>query len=186
MLRHTLEPELNIEEGVSIRGVQREYARIVGIPFEEVPTPKEIYEISIGKIKGNKEAAISSYNRMGEVLGDAIANVLTLIDGLAVIGGGLAGAAPLFFPKMLEEMNGIFENPAGDIYNRLSPHTFNLEDQQDLELFLKGETKEITVPDSSKKVVYDPMSRVGVGISKIGTSKAIAIGAYAFALKKIS
>jgi len=76
-----------------------------------------------------------------------------------------------------------YKNPRGDIFRRLAVRAFNLEDHDDLELFKKGNTKEITVPGSSKKVLYDPMSRVGVGISRIGTSKAIALGAYAFALK---
>jgi glucokinase len=30
---------------------------------------------------------------------------------------------------------------------------------------------------------YDPAQRVGVGTSRLGTSQAIAVGAYAFALK---
>ncbi len=185
LLRNKLDPEMNVEEGVSIRAVQREYAKIVGIPFKDVPTPKEIYEIATGKLQGNKEAALSSYNRMGEVLGDAIANVLTLIDGIGVIGGGVAGAASLFFPKMIEEMNASYRNFSGDTYRRLAVRTFNLEDEDDLELFIKGESKEITVPGSSKKILYDPMSRVGVGISKIGTSEAVALGAYAFALNAL-
>ena len=32
---------------------------------------------------------------------------------------------------------------------------------------------------------YDPLQRVGVGISRLGTSEAVAIGAYAFALRKL-
>ncbi|MCK5343520.1 MAG: ROK family protein [Candidatus Heimdallarchaeota archaeon] len=186
LLRNKLNPEMNVEEGVSIRAVQREYAKIVGIPFENVPTPKDIFEIATGNLQGNKEAAINSYSRMGEVLGDAIANVLTLIDGIAVIGGGVAGASSLFFPKMIEEMNANYKNSNGDIYRRLIFRAFNLEDDDDMALFKKGDSKEITVPGSSKKVLYDPMGRVGVGISKIGTSKAVALGAYAFALNKLS
>jgi glucokinase len=186
LLRNKLDPGMNAEEGVSIRAVQREYARIVGVPLADAPTPKEIYEIAIGKTGGNKEAALQSYRRMGEVLGDTIANVLTLIDGIAVIGGGVSGAASLFFPKMIDEMNSTYTNHNGDTYRRLAVRAFNLEDPGELEQFIKGESKEIAVPGSSKKVLYDPMSRVGVGISKIGTSKAVALGAYAFALNELS
>ncbi|KAA3662957.1 MAG: ROK family protein [Calditrichaeota bacterium] len=186
LLRNKLNSEMNVEEGVSIRAVQREYARIEGSTHEEWPTPKEIYEIATGTLQGNKEAAVASYNRMGEVLGDAIANVLTLIDGIAVIGGGVAGAASLFLPKMIEEMNSGYQNPEGNTYRRLAVRAFNLQDQQQLTAFLKGATREITVPGSSRKIAYDPLSRVGVGISKIGTSKAVSIGAYAFALNQIS
>ncbi|MCK5147942.1 ROK family protein [bacterium] len=185
LLRNKLNPEMNAEEGVSIRAVQREFARITGVSFEDAPTPKDIFEIATGNLQGNQEAALSSYRRMGEVLGDAIANVLTLIDGIAVIGGGVAGASSLFFPKMIEEMNANYTNPKGDTYRRLAVRAFNLENADALELFKKGNSKEIVVPGSSKKILYDPMSRVGVGISKIGTSKAIALGAYAFALNKL-
>ena len=185
LLRNKLNPEMNAEEGVSIRAVQREYANQVGISFEDAPTPKDIFEIASGKLDGNKEAALNAYKRMGEVLGDAIGNVLTLIDGIAVIGGGVSGAASLFLPAMMEEINSNYKNYNGDVYRRLAVSAFNLEDEKDLELFKKGDSKEITVPGSSKKIMYDPMSRVGVGISKIGTSKAVALGAYAFALNNL-
>jgi glucokinase len=32
---------------------------------------------------------------------------------------------------------------------------------------------------------YDPLQRLGVGMSRLGTSEAVAIGAYAFALKSL-
>ena len=63
---------------------------------------------------------------------------------------------------------------------------FNLEDPAQLEKFLKGETREITVPGSKRKMKYDPLPRIGVGMSRLGTSEAVAIGAYAFALRKLS
>ena len=73
----------------------------------------------------------------------------------------------------------------GSPFRRLVQNAYNLEDKNDLEGFLKGSTKEITVYGSSKKVKYDSEARTGVGISKIGTSKAISIGAYAFALNTL-
>ena len=59
---------------------------------------------------------------------------------------------------------------------------FNLEDLEDRARFVKGEVKEIAVPRSTRKVTYDPLQRVGVGLSRLGTSRAVALGAYAFAL----
>ena len=47
----------------------------------------------MGERAGDRAAAIESFRRLGETAGDAMANALTLIDGLAVIGGGLSGAA---------------------------------------------------------------------------------------------
>ena len=185
LLRNKLHPEMNVEEGVSIRAVQRVYAELVGIPFTDAPSPKEIYEIGTGQIKGDKKAAVEAFRQMAEVLGDALGNVLTLIDGLAVIGGGVAGAASLILPPMIKEINSTYKNFAGDVYPRLAVKIFNLEEKNDLQLFLKGDSKEITIPGSDQKIKYDPMARIGVGLSKIGTSKAIAIGAYAFALHEL-
>ena len=185
LLRNKLDRELNAEEGASIRAVQRAYAHAAGLPAQSTPTPKEIFEIATCKKEGNKEAALAAYHRLGEVVGDALANALTLIDGLAVVGGGLSGAHSLFFPSMIAEMNGTFVHPDGKKVRRLEARTFNLEDAQDLEVFIKGEQKEVQVPGSSYKLFYDPLRRVGVGVSRLGTSKAVAVGAYAFALNAL-
>lgn len=186
LLRNKLNPEMNAEDSVAIRAVQREYAAIAGIPAAEAPSPRDIFEIANGARQGNREAAVTSFSRVGEALGDAIANVLTLIDGIAVVGGGIAGASSLIFPRMIEEMNGAYTNHKGDVFRRLAVRAFNLEDKSDLDAFIKGDTREITVPGGSKKILYDPMSRVGVGVSRLGTSRAVALGAYAFALNKLS
>ncbi|MHB2149611.1 ROK family protein [Calditrichota bacterium LG25] len=185
LLRNKLHPDMNVEESVSIRAIRRVYAQLANIQFEEAPTPKEIFEIGMGIKPGNKKAAIGAYHAMAEALGDAIANVLTIIDGLAVIGGGLSGAHPLFLQKMVDEMNGTYRNFNGDEYRRLIPVVYNLENKKDMEKFLLGQKKEISVPKTNKKVVYDAFPRLGVGISKIGTSRAIALGAYAYALNKL-
>ena len=36
-----------------------------------------------------------------------MANALTLVDGLAVIGGGIATAWPLFLPALVAELNPV-------------------------------------------------------------------------------
>ena len=108
-----------------------------------------------------------------------------IIDGLVVIGGGLAGAHTLFLDDIVNEMNSYFTKVDGTKVKRLVANVYNLEDKDKLEKFLKGGLREITVPGSDKKLMYDPEARIGIGISKIGTSKAVAIGAYAFALNSL-
>lgn len=186
LLRNKINPKTNAEEGASIRAVQRVYADRTNIPFEKAPSPREIYEIGLGDTPGNKEAAFEAYRLLGESVGDSLANAITLIDGLIVIGGGLAGAHKLFMPALIAEMNSSFENPLGNLFPRLEVKTFNLEDEKDTGLFIRGAKKEITIPFSDKKVSYDPLQRIGVGISKLGTSKAVSIGAYAFALNALN
>ncbi|HEX2962450.1 MAG TPA: ROK family protein [Ignavibacteriales bacterium] len=185
LLRNKINPSINAEEGASIRAVRRVYAESLHIAPEDAPEPREIYEIAEGKIPGNKGAAIHAFRQMAEVVGDALANALTLIDGLAVIGGGIAGAHKLFLPAIVEEMNSNYLLPSGNCFPRLAVKTFNLEDENELKAFLKGDKKEIKVPGSSRTVTYDPLRRLGVGISKMGTSKAVSVGAYAFALNQL-
>jgi len=185
LLRHKLEGDTNAEEGASIRAVRRVYAARAGIRLEDTPEPKVIFEIAEGQAQGNREAAREAFRRMGEIAGDAIAQALTLIDGLVVIGGGIAGAHRQFLPAIIDEMNSTYAAPNGERFRRLIPRAFNLEDPAQRELFLRGEAKELAVPGSSRKVKFDGLQRVGVGISRLGTSEATAIGAYAFALSRI-
>jgi glucokinase len=183
--RHKLEPATNAEEGASIRAVRRVYAAEAGLQLDEAPEPKAIYEIAEGRAEGHRAAAREAFRRMGEVAGDAIAQAVTLLDCLVVIGGGIAGAHRQFLPAIVDEMNGTYVAPNGERFPRLAIHAFNLEDPAQLDTFLKGETKELTVPGGSRKVKFDGLQRTGVGISRLGTSEATAIGAYAFALRRL-
>lgn len=185
LARHKLEHDSNAEEGASIRGVRRAYAAIAGIGRDDAPQPKEIFEIAEGRLPGDAAAARRAFRLMGEVAGDAIAQAVTLIDGLVVIGGGIAGAYRQFLPALVDEMNGLYTSPDGERFPRLGIRAFNLEDPVQLEQFLKGETKELPVPGSERTVRFDALQRTGVGISRLGTSEATAIGAYAFALGRL-
>lgn len=186
LMRDKLSPKLNIEEHGSIRGIKKIYADLIGISFEETPEPKVIYEIAKGEKEGNKEAALTAFKSMAEAVGDSISNAITLIDGLIVIGGGLSGAADLFMPYLVDEMNSNFEKADGSIFRRLTQKVYNLESDNGLKEFLKGSTKELKIIGTDKKIKYDPETRIGVGISKIGTSLAISLGAYAFAINKLT
>ncbi len=185
LLRDILTPSINVEEHVSSRGLRKVYALAEGIEFEKSPSPLNIYQIALGNQPGNKQAALEAFNKMAKVAGDAISNAITLIDGLVVIGGGLAGASNIFLPFLVNEMNSKYISPDGKQFRRLIANVYNLEDQSQLNRFLKGSKKEISIYGTDKKIEYDPELRIGVGISKIGASRAIFIGAYSFALKML-
>lgn len=185
LLRNKLQPQTNAEEGASIRAVRRAYAEVAALPVELVPEPRVIFEIGQGKQPGNREAALEAFRRLGQVVGDAMAQALTLVDGLAVIGGGVAGSWPLFLPALVDELNSMYTMPNGTQLRRLGQVAFNLQDEKQCNRFLKGETREITVPGAKRTLKYDPMARIGVGMSRLGTTEATAIGAYAFALRKL-
>ena len=185
LLRHKLLLETNVEEGACIRALRRAYAEGSQIPLDEASDPLTIEHIALGKAAGNQPAAVSAYERLGEIAGDAIANALALIDGLVVIGGGISKGWRLFLPALVKELNSTYTSPNGTISPRLSSKVFNLEDDSQRQSFLAGKTHTLKVPGSETLVPYDSLARLGVGITRLGTSEAIAMGAYAFALQQL-
>jgi len=175
----------DVEESVSIRGIKREFGNNTGLNIASCPEPREIFEIAMGRIPGNKEAAILSFKAFARDAADALANAITLIDGLVVIGGGLSGAYPVFLPKLVEEMNSPYDTMSGKPLERMEVVAYNLEDEAGLTSFLQSSSIEIQVPFSDRKVLFDPNKKIGVGISRLGTSRAVSIGAYAYALAKL-
>jgi glucokinase len=184
LFRNKHEPRWNIEEAVSIRAVRRVYAEEAGIAFEDAPEPKDVCAIGRGERPGPRDAAVEAFRRMGEAAGDALATAVTLVDGLVVIGGGLTGAASLFLPAVVAEMNATYDTPSGS-FSRMEVRAYDLENAAERAAFLKGEACEVAVPGSSRKVAYDPLKRIGVGLSRLGTSHAVAVGAYSFALAEL-
>jgi glucokinase len=120
------------------------------------------------------------------VAGDAIADAVTLTDSLIVIGGGLSGAGDLFMGQLVEEMNTAFTEMSGSALSRLEIIAYNLEDDKSLESFCKNTSLQVEVPFSHARVDYDPVKKAGVGLSRLGTSRAVAIGAYTYALNELS
>ena len=178
-------PEMNAEEGVSTRAIQKVYQELAGEENNPGLMPKDIYEIATGQRDGDKDAAIAAFRRMGSCLGDTLANLLTLIDGIVVIGGGIAGAGDLYMPAVMEELHGHFVNRNGDTMPRLVQRVFNLDNAENKKSFLKNYSKSITISGTDKQVNYDPEPRLGIVSSKLGASKAISLGAYAYALNKL-
>jgi glucokinase len=86
---------------------------------------------------------------------------------------------------LVGELNGTYTAPDGRQFRRLASMAFNLEDAAQRRKFLKGEIREVSVPGSRRKLEYDALQRIGVGMSRLGTSEAVAIGAYSFALRKL-
>ena len=74
---------------------------------------------------------------------------------------------------------------SGDRIGRLPMRVFNLDDEAEFAKFVVGDSREITIPGTDRKVIYDPMKRTGITVSKLGASKAISIGAYNFALSQL-
>jgi glucokinase len=183
-LRHRDERQRIAEEGVSIRAVRHSYAVLAGVALESVPEPNVIAEIAAGNATGDRHAAREAFRRIGQVAGDAIASALALIDGLVVIGGGISGAARWFRPALLEELNGTLESSSGPV-NRLPCTVLDLDDPAGLSALLDDGARELPIPGTTQTVTYAPQKLTGVGITRLGTTAAIALGAYAHALEQL-
>jgi glucokinase len=109
---------------------------------------------------------------------------MTLLDGLVVIGGGLAHSHDLIMPALVAAVNGNYSKPGGSL-RRVLPHAYYLEDMKDRAAFLGSKLTKIPVPGTAVEILHDPMPRFAIGLSRIGTSEAIALGAYNFALRAI-
>jgi glucokinase len=185
MMRHRDDRQRVAEEGASIRAVRRDYAAAAGLPLDQVPDPRRIAEIATGDAPGDRAAAAEAFRRLGQVAGDAIAGALTLIDGLVVLGGGLSGAAPLFRAALLDELNGRLEAAAGPIA-RLPFHVVDLDDPGGLAALIGDPVPELAVPGTDRTVAGPARKLTGVGVTRLGTTAAIGLGAYAHALGELA
>ncbi|MCH5329751.1 MAG: ROK family protein [Alistipes sp.] len=183
-LRHKKMPDIIVEEGVAVRAVKRLYGEFSG-DVNHSFEPKEICEIADGVREGDREAARKAFAEFGEVAGDAMATAVTLTDGLIVIGGGITAAHKWFMPSLLAELRGKMHTLAGDELNRVQMKVYNLDDEAEFAAFAAGERRSLKVYGSERTVDYDPQKRIGVMISKLGASRAISVGAYAFALSML-
>ena len=102
-----------------------------------------------------------------------------------VIGGGLSEAAPLYMPAVIAEVNGSLRTLGGKTVARLELSAFDLDDPRGREEFLRATARGVGVPGSTRNVLYHPDKRTGVGRSRLGTSVAVSLGAYAFALSRL-
>lgn len=183
-LRHKHDRELIVEEGVGVRALRVGYSRHSGIKNHDL-SPKDISEIALGIRAGDRQAALKSFEDLGEVAGDAMATAVSLVDGIIVIGGGITASRDLFMPSLLKEMRGGLHNLLNERVRRVQMDVFDLDDPKEFEIFAKGDVRTLKIPGSDDTVIYDPMKRIGVAISKMGASKAISVGAYAFALSML-
>ena len=183
-LRHKHMPDVIVEEGVSVRAVKRLYGEYSGDRGHALE-PKEICEIADGVREGDREAARRAFATFGEVAGDAMATAVTLTDGLIVIGGGITAAHRWFMPDLLAELRGKMRTLGGDGLDRVQMKVYDLDNEAEFEAFARGERHSLQVYGSQRTVDYDPQKRIGVMISKLGASRAISAGAYAFALSSL-
>lgn len=183
-LRHKKMPDIIVEEGVAVRAVKRVYGEASG-DVNHTFEPKDICEIADGTRPGDREAAKKAFAELGEIAGDAMATAVTLIDGLIVIGGGITAARKYIMPSLLRELRSKMHTLKGEELNRVQMQVYDLDNEEEFRQFAKGSQRPLKVYGTDRYVAYDPQKRIGVMISKLGASRAISVGAYAFALSQL-
>ncbi len=181
--RNSLYPEYIVEESVSIRAVKRVYRELSG--DERELSPKEIFDIAEGQAMGGAAAARASFAELGRAAGDALAMAATIVDGIIVLGGGLAGASKHIVPAMIGEMQGELGMFGGERFCRMQTGVFDLDDKPSWNKFCENKTSPVKIYGSDRFAKFDPFKRIGVAVSKLGASKAISAGAYIYALDRI-
>lgn len=184
LMRNKKYPSMLAEESVSIRAVKRVYRELSGVQDADL-TPKDIYEIAEGIKEGDKKAAIASFQELGEMAGSAIASALNIVDGLVVIGGGLAGASHYILPALVNELRATLSMFSGEQFPCLQMEVYNWEDEMDRKKFLDYQHREVLIPGTSIKVPYNNTKRIAVMCSREGASCSIMRGAYAYALSQL-
>lgn len=177
-------PDLIVEESVSIRSIKRVYQEMSGEDATNL-TPKDIFDIAEGTREGNVVAALSSFEELGEMAGAALVDALTLIDGIIVIGGGLAGASKYIIPAIIKECQREVKMLNGASFPRIQTNIFDLSNDVEKASFLENRTEQVRIPGSDVYVNYNSEKRTGIIVSPIGTSQAVMCGAYAYALQQL-
>lgn len=183
LMRHKTNRDIIIEDGVSIRAIKRVYHEYC--QDERELEPIDIFNIAEGKMEGHREAALKSFEVFGEIAGDGIAQAITLLDGLIVIGGGLAGARKYFLPSLLRELNGNIGTLSGQPKDRLEMKVYPLDEEEGFKAFCQKTSKSIQVPHSHRTVEFDPVKKTGLVFSRLGANRATSLGAYTFALHEL-
>ncbi len=88
-------------------------------------------------------------------------------------------------PSLLAELRAKMRQLNGDELNRVQMNVYDLDDEEQFREFAKGDQRTLKVYGTDRYVAYDPQKRIGIAISKLGASRAISVGAYAFALSQL-
>lgn len=182
LMRNKKYPALMCEESVSARAVTRVYREITGA---DVATPKDVFDIAEGIKEGDRHAAVKSFEELGEMAADAVIRALDIVDGLVVVGGGVLAASKYIIPAMKREMTESVMTFGGDAFQCLQMNVSNIDDETEREAFIKDGSKMVKLPFSNEVIRYLVDKKTAVGVSRLGTSRAVAIGAYALALNQI-
>ena len=181
-----LEPDLIAEECVSQRAILHYYNIYSNDPAAKDYTDSlDIFRIATGEREGDRPAALKAFDTFGQAAGHTIAQCVTVLDGIIVLGGGLSKSHTLFMPALLRELRAQLRTRSGQTLPRVPSYVYNLEDEAEFAEFVKGEQRAIPIYGTDETILCDTQKRLGIITSHIGTSVATTIGAYCYALHQL-
>ena len=139
LLRNKLDPTVTPRKAPAFAPSAGPMPKWPACPWIRRRSPRRSTRSARAPQPGHRPAALEAFRRLGEVAGDAMAQALTLVDGLAVIGGGVSGASQLFLPALVDAINDVYVKSGGLRQRRLIARAFNVEDAAQREAFLKGD-----------------------------------------------
>lgn len=183
-LRNKKYPDVICEDGVAIHALKREYAKNSGDTDHNLE-PKDMFDIAEGTREGNREAVLKTFEDYGEICRRCYGNRSNTDRRPDRHRRRNYRSRKYIMPALLKEMRGQLQRMNGETISRLQFKVYDLDDFNEFVEFAKGGSRELKIYGTDKSVVYDPMKRIGITISKLGASRAISLGAYAFALQQI-
>ena len=185
LLRNKLDPGMNAEEGASIRAVRRVYARKSG-----------------HTVRRSARAERDLRHRDGQAARQSCGSARSLPpsgrsrrrrDGQRVDAGGRARRRRRRHFRRMAALSAGARGGIEQLLHRAGRKEISTPGFGSLQPRRSRTNKKISCgrdpgnhrPRKPKEDAYDPLRRIGVGISRLGTSEAVAIGAYAFALRKL-
>lgn len=178
--------EINAEEAISARAIKSFFSKFAKIDFSDCPESKEIFDIANDDNNPLKEPAQLAFEKMGEFLGDSIANLFALFDGIVVVGGNVSKAHKFIVPGIKKVLSSQFKKiNSSQLNNRVTQDFFCLNDEKEFEDFLRARENKIKIPYSDKEIIYDAVPRVAYTFSEYNTSEMICIGAYHYAMEQL-
>jgi len=177
-------PDYIAEEAVSIRAVKRVYHENAPEDDRDL-SPLEIFKIADYQLEGNVKAARQSLKELGEAAADALINAVNIADGIVVVGGGLANNWKYIFPHMVARMNSSLGTFKGDRFPCLQMKVYDLMTEKGVAEFVNDDSILVPIPGHAGTVRYEQSRKTGVAVTSIGTSTAICVGSYAYALAQL-
>ncbi|MCF8361258.1 MAG: ROK family protein [Prolixibacteraceae bacterium] len=177
-------PNEYAEKGVGTKALIETYRHLSKSDDKNI-MPYDIYKIAKGKEPGDMEAAKNTFELFGRNLGEVLANLITIYDGVVVIGGGITGAREFYMPALMNELNGVWPLKNGEKQDRLVHNVYDFDNENQRARFFNSPVKMLDVPGSNREIAYAQEKVTVVAHSTIGASEAISKGAYYFAMQQL-